>query len=393
MPDSTAEDGRAGPIPGDAVGPAVARPPLAGTAMPHESARAHVTGTAMFIDDIAPSRGELIVDFVGSPVARGRILGIDLDAARLVPGIAAVLTAADIPGAKSFGPIFEDEDVLAQTECHHVGQPIVLLAATSRASLRAAKSAIKLDIEPVDPVLTIEAAIDRGQFLGPTRTIARGDATSALSRAEQTVEGVFHSGGQEHFYLETQAARAVPGEDGQILVHSSTQNPSEVQSVVARVLGLPYNKVVCECLRMGGGFGGKESQAAHPAALVALVAARTGRPARILYDRTQDMQSTGKRHPYLAKYKVGFTPDGIITALEMNLYSDGGCCADLSLAVMERSMLHADNAYFIPDVTIRGTVCRTDLPSNTAFRGFGGPQGIAAIECAIEEVAAALGLD
>ncbi len=200
-------------------------------------------------------------------------------------------------------------------------------------------------------------------------------------------------GGQEHFYLEPQAARAVPGEDGQILVQSSTQNPSEVQSVVALVLGLHHSQVVCECRRMGGGFGGKESQAAHPAALVALVAAHTGRAARIVYARDQDMRVTGKRHPYLARYQVGFAGDGAINALEMELFSDGGCAFDLSMAVMERSMLHAENAYFIPDIAIRGTVCRTNLPSNTAFRGFGGPQGIAAIESVIEEVATHLGLD
>ncbi len=390
---SLAPNGRAGPIPGDAVPAVVGPQPAAGADMPHESARAHVSGEAVYLDDIPPTRGELLVDFVGSPTARGKILRIDVEAARRMEGIVTVLTADDIPGAKAFGPIFEDEEVLAQAECHHVGQPVVLLASESREALRRAKAAIRVEVDPIAPVLTIDEAIAGSQFLGPTRTIARGDAASALARAEHVLEGEFRSGGQEHFYLEPQAARAVPGEDGQILVQSSTQNPSEVQSVVAKVLGLPYNKVVCECRRMGGAFGGKESQAAHPAALAALVAAKAGRPARIVYDRAQDMQVTGKRHPYLALYRVGFTGVGMITALEMDLYSDGGCSFDLSLAVMERSMLHAENAYFIPDVTIRGTVCRTDLPSNTAFRGFGGPQGIAAIECAIEEVAARLDLD
>jgi xanthine dehydrogenase large subunit len=390
---SSAPNGRAGPIPGDAVPTDSGPQPAAGAEMPHESARAHVSGEAVYLDDIPPARGELLVDFVGSPVARGKILRIDLDAARGVEGIVAILTADDIPGAKAFGPIFEDEDVLAQAECRHVGQPVVLLASESRVALRRAKAAVRIEVEPIAPVLSIDEAIAHGQFLGPTRTIARGDTASALARAEHVLEGEFRSGGQEHFYLEPQAARAVPGEDGQILVQSSTQNPSEVQSVVAKVLGLPYNKVVCECRRMGGAFGGKESQAAHPAALAALIAAKTGRPARIVYDRAQDMQTTGKRHPYLARYRVGFTDEGMITALEMDLFSDGGCSFDLSLAVMERSMLHAENAYFIPDVTIRGTVCRTDLPSNTAFRGFGGPQGVAAVECAIEEVAARLDLD
>ena len=214
-----------------------------------------------------------------------------------------------------------------------------------------------------------------------------------MAEAEHVLTGEFRLGGQEHFYLEPQAARAVPGEGGQILVQSSTQNPSEVQSVVASVLGLHHCQVVCECRRMGGGFGGKESQAAHPALMVALVAAQTGRSARIVYARDQDMRATGKRHPYLARYKVGFDAEGTILALELDLFSDGGCAFDLSLAVMERSMLHADNAYFLPHVAVSGTVCRTNLPSNTAFRGFGGPQGIAAIECIIEEIATHLDTD
>ena len=389
------ESGRAGPIPigpgPEAIDP---RPhPVLGASLPHESARAHVTGQAVYIDDIPPTREELLVDFVGSPLAHGRITSIDVAEAARIEGVAAILTAGDIPGSKMFGPIFEDEEVLAWEDCHHVGQPIVLIAAETREALRAAKSAVRIGMEPLPAVLSIDAAIAGGYFLGPTRQIARGDALLAIERAEHFLSGELRMGGQEHFYLEPQAARAVPGEGGQVFIQSSTQNPSEVQSVVARVLGLRHNQVVCECRRMGGGFGGKESQAAHPAALVALVAARTGRAARIVYARDQDMQVTGKRHPYLARYRVGFTGEGVITALEMNLYSDGGCAFDLSLAVMERSMLHAENAYYIPDVTIRGTVCRTNLPSNTAFRGFGGPQGIAAMECVIEEVATGLGLD
>ena len=389
------ESGRAGPIP-DGPGPKAIDPrprPVLGSPLPHESARAHVTGEAVYIDDIPPSRGELLVDFVGSPLAHGRIVSIDVAEASKVDGVVAVMTDRDIPGARAFGPIVDDEEVLAGEECHHVGQPIVLIAAETREALRAAKAAVRIVMEPLPAVLTIDAAIAGGHFLGPTRRIARGDARSAMGRAEHVLSGELRMGGQEHFYLEPQAARAVPGEGGQILIQSSTQNPSEVQSVVARVLGLRHNQVVCECRRMGGGFGGKESQAAHPAALAALVASRTGRAARVVYARDQDMQVTGKRHPYLARYRVGFTGEGLITALEMDLHSDGGCAFDLSLAVMERSMLHAENAYFIPDISIRGAVCRTNLPSNTAFRGFGGPQGIAAMEAVIEDVATRLGLD
>jgi xanthine dehydrogenase large subunit len=389
------ESGRAGPIP-DGAGPEAIDPrplPVLGRPLPHESARAHVTGQAVYIDDIPPSRGELLVDFVGSPLAHGKIHSIDFTEASKVEGVVAVLTDRDIPGSRTFGPVFDDEEVLAGEECHHVGQPIVLIAAETREALRLAKASVRIVMEPLPAILTIDAAIAVGQFLGPTRQIARGDARRAMGQAEHVLTGELRMGGQEHFYLEPQVARAVPGEGGQLLVQSSTQNPSEVQSVVARVLGLRHNQVVCECRRMGGGFGGKESQAAHPAAMVALVAARTGRAARIVYARDQDMQVTGKRHPYLARYRVGFTAEGLITALEMDLHSDGGCAFDLSLAVMERSMLHAENAYYIPDIIIRGTVCRTNLPSNTAFRGFGGPQGIAAIEAVIEDVATRLGLD
>jgi xanthine dehydrogenase large subunit len=283
--------------------------------------------------------------------------------------------------------------LLVAEECQHVGQPIVAVAAESRAALRAACAAMQIALEELPAVLTLDAAIAGRHVIGPTRRIARGDAPAAIARAAHVLEGELRTGGQDHFYLETQAALAVPGEDGQITVHSSTQNPSEIQSVVAHCLGLRQNQVVCTCTRMGGGFGGKETQAAHPALLAALVASRTGRPARIVYTRRRDMQVTGKRHPYLARYRVGFDAQGRIEGLILDLYSDGGCSADLSLAVMERSMLHADNAYFLPDVAISGTVCRTNHPSNTAMRGFGGPQGIAAIENIVEEIAASLGLD
>ncbi len=367
--------------------------PTVGTSPPHESAAAHATGQAVYIADIPPVRGELLVDFVGSPVAHGRIKAIDLAAARQIDGVVAVLLAADIPGERTFGAIFHDEEVLAWDEVHHIGQPIVLIATETRAALRAAIAAVRVEVESLPAILTIDAAIEAQAFLGPTRRITRGDAAGMMEQATHTHEGEVRLGGQEHFYLEPQAARAVPGEGGQILVQSSTQNPSEVQSVVALVLGLHHCQVVCECRRMGGGFGGKESQAAHPALMVALVAAQTGRAARITYARDQDMRVTGKRHPYLARYRVGFENDGAITALAVELFSDGGCAFDLSLAVMERSMLHADNAYFFPNIAVTGTVCRTNLPSNTAFRGFGGPQGIAATECVIEEVATLLGLD
>jgi xanthine dehydrogenase large subunit len=366
---------------------------VVGSPLPHDSAVEHVTGRALYLDDTPPIAGELLVDFVGSPVAHGRIRKIDCDRAANIPGIVAVLTSSDVPGETRFGPVFHDEDVLASETLEYLGQPVVLLAAESREALRLAKPLVTIDAEPLRPVLTIDDALALGQFLGPSRRIARGDARAALERSESVLEGTLRSGGQEHFALETQAAIAFPGESGAMVIHSSTQNPSEVQAVVARCLSLSLHQVVCECKRMGGAFGGKESQAAHPALMAALVAHKTGRAARVVYSRDQEMRVTGKRHPYLARYKVGFDGDGRITALIVSLASDGGASADLSLAVMERSMLHVDNAYYLPDVEITGVVCKTNLPPNTAFRGFGGPQGIAVIETILEEIASALGID
>ena len=255
--DTIAAPDRAGPAQAG-PGPETINPrplPTVGTSPPHESAHAHVTGQAVYIDDIPPSRGELLVDFVGSPVAHGRIIRVDLAAARAIPGVVAILTADDIPGERLFGAIFHDEEVLAWDEVHHVGQPIVVIAAETRQALRDARKTIRVEVEALPPVLTIDDAIAGKHFLGTTRRITRGDAAGALSQAANTLAGEVRIGGQEHFYLEPQAARAVPGEGGQIVIQSSTQNPSEVQSVVARVLGLGHCQVVCEGGGMGGGWG------------------------------------------------------------------------------------------------------------------------------------------
>jgi xanthine dehydrogenase molybdopterin binding subunit/xanthine dehydrogenase small subunit len=364
-----------------------------GEPVPHESAHRHVTGQAVYIDDLPPFRDELSVEFIGSPLAHARIAGVDVSDAMKIEGLAGVFTAADVPGDNRFGPFVHDEELLAARECVHIGQPIVALAARCRQVLRRARAAVRLELEALPAVLTVDQAVEGRQFIGERRLFTRGDAASALALAEHVLEGTFRTGGQEHFYLETQAALAVPGEGGEITIHSSTQNPSEIQEVVAHCLGLRQNQVTCVCQRMGGGFGGKESQAAHPALLAALVAFKTRRPARVVYSRDLDMRVTGKRHPYLSRYKVGFAADGRIDALALDLYSDAGCATDLSPAVMDRSLFHVDNAYFIPNFTATGTVCRTNLPSNTAMRGFGAPQGIAAVENVIEEVAAHLGLD
>ncbi|HSY48131.1 MAG TPA: xanthine dehydrogenase molybdopterin binding subunit [Thermoanaerobaculia bacterium] len=363
-----------------------------GKNIPHDSAVGHVSGESVYVDDMAPLRGELIVDFVWSPVAHGRIRSIELDAARRVPGVAGLFTYRDLHH-NLFGPIIQDELLLAEDVASFIGHPIVVIAAESRAAIRAAKATIGVDIEELEPVFTIDEAKRRCLFIGRTMTIQRGDVEAAFASAAHILEGTFISGGQDHFYLESQAAIAVPGEFDQLTVHSSTQNPSEVQDVIAHLLGLPINKVTVVTKRMGGGFGGKECQATHPAAIAALVAHKLKRPARIAYTKDDDMCVTGGRHPFQNDYRVAFDDDGVITGARIDFYSDGGAFADLSTAVLGRAMTHADNAYYLPDVLIRGTVCRTNYPPNTAFRGFGGPQGIATIENILEEIAVILKMD
>lgn len=366
---------------------------LVGKPLAHESARGHVTGEAVYLDDLVRASNELLVDFAGSHLAHARIKNVGATAAARCEGIVAAFTHAEVPGENTFGPVFHDEELLAAQECRYVGQPVVVLAGTSRDGLRAARRLVRLELEELPAVLTIDDAVARQQFIGPTRRIQRGDVAAAVAAGEHLLDGTFTIGGQEHFYLETQAALAIPDEEGRITIHSSTQNPTEIQAVVARCLKLRQNQVVCICRRMGGGFGGKETQGALPALLAALVAFKTRRPARLALDCDRDMLITGKRHPYQAHYRVAFASDGTITGLKIDFYSNGGCSADLSLAVMERTLLHAENAYYIPNVEFTGTVCRTNLPSNTAFRGFGGPQAIAAMENIIQEIAAHLGLD
>jgi xanthine dehydrogenase large subunit len=364
--------------------------PAVGKDIPHDSAAGHVTGESVFLDDLPMARNELLVDFVGSPVAHGKLVSIDTSA---VPTNVLVFTHRDLPGHNRFGPIIQDEKLLVDDVAEYVGDPVVLLAAATRAELAAAKKAVKVVIEPLPPIFSIEDAIAAKQFIGPERTIARGDVDAALAAAEHTLEGELNIGGQEHFYLESQVAICHPGEHGQMVVQSSTQHPSEVQSIVAEALGVPFHKVTVVCKRMGGGFGGKETQAALPAALAAVVAAKTRRPARFAYAKDDDMKFTGKRHPFLSRWRVGFDSAGRITALDVRLFSNGGCSCDLSPSILERAMLHTDNAYWLPNARIIGRVCKTNLPSNTAFRGFGGPQGVAGTENIIEEIAANLKID
>ncbi len=367
--------------------------PAVGQNLPHDSARGHASGESLFIDDIPPMHGEVLVDFLGSPVAHGRIKSVNLDEARAVLGVVGLFTHRDVTGHNRFGPVIKDEHLLVSDVADYLGDPVVLIAGTSRAAIRDAKKRIGIDVEPLQPIFTIDEAIAAESFIGPKRTIARGDVDAALAAADHVLEGVFECGGQDHFYLESQAVIAYPGEASTMLVHSSTQHPSEVQALVAEIIGVPFNHVTVVCKRMGGAFGGKETQAAQPAAMAALVAHLLKRPARVVYNKDDDMRFTGKRHPFKSWYRVGFNDDRSIVALAVDHFSNGGCSADLSPSVLERAMLHTDSAYFIPHVRITGRVCRTNLPSNTAFRGFGGPQGVACTESVVESIAKVLRCD
>lgn len=360
---------------------------------PHDSARTHVTGESAYLCDRLPLPNELLVGFVGSPVARGRIRSVDTTAARRREGVVAVFTARDIPGTNGFGPLAHDQPFLASETVSHAGEPIVLVVARTREALHAALAEVRIDIAETTPVLTIAEAIRANSFMGETRVFSLGDVTAGFERATHVIEGAFESGAQEHYYFETQSAISYPAEDGAIEVHSSTQHPTETQHAVAAMLGLPQSRVVCVTKRLGGGFGGKESQAAHFAGLAALVTHHTGRPARLILERDQDMICTGKRHPFQSRYRIGIDASGRILALESELFANGGAWLDLSPAILDRALFHATNAYYVPNVKLVAKICRTNLPSNTAFRGFGAPQGALAMEHMIEEIARVLKTD
>jgi xanthine dehydrogenase molybdopterin binding subunit/xanthine dehydrogenase small subunit len=358
----------------------------------HESAAGHVTGSALYVDDTACRKRMLEAWPVCSTHARAKIIRRDASAARKMPGIVAVLLSEDIPGANNVGVARHDETLLAETEvCYH-GHLIALVVGESLSACRAAAAAVQVEYEPLEPVLSIESAIARDSYHTEPHAIHRGDCAAALAAAPVRMSGEFYSGGQEHFYLETQAAWAELTDDGGILIASSTQHPSEIQAMAAEVLGMPRNKIVVQAPRMGGGFGGKETQGNAPASLVALAAMKTGRPVRIQFDRDIDMMVTGKRHPFYSKFDVGFGPDGRILAADISLVSDGGWSLDLSQPVLDRALFHLDNAYYIPAVSFTGRVAKTHVTSHTAYRGFGGPQGMIVIEEIMDRVARSLGL-
>ncbi len=361
-------------------------------ALAHESALGHVTGAAQYVFDQAQKRAMLELWPIMAPHAHARIKSRDASEARRMPGVAAVLLAEDVPGENDVGAIRKDESLLAQTEVLYHGHMVGVVVGESIDACRAAAAKVRVDYEPLDPILTIEQAVARSSFHTEPHVIRRGNCAQALEQAPRRLQGDFSIGGQEHFYLETHAAWAERGDDGDVRVVSSTQHPSEIQAVVAHVLHLPRHKVVVESPRMGGGFGGKETQGNTWAALVALAAWKTNRPVRVMLDRDLDMQLTGKRHPFHARFDVGFDAQGKILAADVKLVSNGGWSLDLSGSICDRALFHLDNAYYLPNVTFSGVVAKTHTASNTAFRGFGGPQGMCVIEEIVSRVARALGL-
>ena len=363
------------------------------TAVPHDSALGHVTGAAPYIDDLAEPARLLHLAFGLSSEAHARIASIDLDAVRAAPGVVAVLTAADIPGANNIGPLVADDPLLVEDEVSYHGQPIFIVAAERRDAARRAARLARIDYEPLPALLTIADARAADSVIEPAQVMGRGDPDAAIASAPHRLSGRFDIGGQEHFYLEGQVAQAMPGEDGQMFVHSSTQHPSEIQHLIAHMLHRPSADVTVEVRRMGGGFGGKETQATAPAAACALVAALTGRPARMRYDRDDDMVITGKRHDFTLDYAVGFDDDGRIEGIALDLASRCGISADLSMSINDRAMFHSDNCYWLPVVRIVSHRLRTNTCSNTAYRGFGGPQGMIGIERVMDAIAAHLGRD
>ncbi len=360
----------------------------------HDSARKHVSGKAHYVDDLPEPSNLLHCYFGTSDVAHARILSMDLSAVEQYPGVVRTMTARDIPGDNEVSPVHNfDEPVLANDLVQFAGQPLFAVLAESRAIARQAVKLAKIEYEKLPAILDIETALDRKSFVIDPQVMRQGDSRAALSTSPNRLQGKIFTGGQEHFYLEGQVSMSLPQEDGDILVLTSSQHPSEVQHLVARSLGKPINAVNVEVRRMGGAFGGKETQAAQWAIITAVFANLTDRPVKLRLDRDDDMRSTGKRHDFLIHYDVGFDDEGRILGIEFEHALRCGISADLSGPIADRAMFHSDNAYYLSNVTVTSHRCKTNTVSNTAFRGFGGPQGMVGIERVIDAIAYRLGKD
>ncbi len=366
---------------------------VVGEAYPHDSAHLHVTGKALYCDDIPLPATALHAAFGISRIAHGRIRELDLAAVIATPGVVAVALPADIPGENNYGGVVHDDPIFADGLVQHAGQPIFAVAATSYAMARKAALRARITYDELPAILDIRSALAAQSYVVPSRRLVRGTPGTVLAASPHRLQGTVVIGGQDHFYLEGQIAIAIPQEDGAMLIHSSTQHPTEVQHIVAHALDVRAHSVTVQCRRMGGGFGGKESQPGLIAAAAALLALKTGRPVKLRLDRDIDMIMTGKRHDFLADYDVGFDAQGHILALTIMLASRCGYSADLSGPVNDRAVYHLDNAYFLQHVEITSHRCKTHTVSNTAFRGFGGPQGMMVIERVLDDIARTLGLD
>ncbi|HMU08400.1 MAG TPA: molybdopterin-dependent oxidoreductase [Ferruginibacter sp.] len=352
----------------------------------------HVTGRSVYVDDIPVMEGMVFVKVFDSPVAHGRIKNIDFSAAEQVPGIVKIFSHKDIPGENQIGGIIPDEPFLADQEVHYRGQPVLLVIAEHEDAAEEAIKEIKIEIDPLPIITDPREAFKQGKLLSSSRKFSKGEVADAFSKCKYIFEGNAESGGQEQLYLETQGAYAYPTEHDSVKIFSSTQGPTQVQRTVARVLGIGMNKVEVDVPRLGGGFGGKEDQASAWGAMAAMTAWLLKRPAKCIPHRMEDMRMTGKRNPYSSDYKIGLDENYSIIAYEATFYQNGGAAADLSPAILERTLFHATNSYNIPHVKVVAHACKTNLPPNTAFRGFGGPQGMFVIEAAIDHAAKALNI-
>ncbi|RRV46965.1 xanthine dehydrogenase molybdopterin binding subunit [Stutzerimonas stutzeri] len=364
-----------------------------GRSVKHDSAPKHVSGEAVYVDDRLEFPNQLHVYARMSERAHARIVRIDTSPCYQIPGVAIAITAKDVPGQLDIGAVMPGDPLLADGKVEFIGQPVIAVAADSLETARKAAMAAIIEYEDLEPVLDVVEALHKKHFVLDSHTHKRGDSATALASAPRRLQGSLHIGGQEHFYLETQVSSVMPTEDGGMIVYTSTQNPTEVQKLVAEVLGVPMNKIVIDMRRMGGGFGGKETQAAGPACLCAVIAHLTGRPTKMRLPRMEDMTMTGKRHPFYVEYDVGFDDDGLLHGIEIDLAGNCGYSPDLSGSIVDRAMFHSDNAYYLGEATINGHRCKTNLASNTAYRGFGGPQGMVAIEEIMDAVARELGKD
>lgn len=353
----------------------------------------HVRGESVYLDDIPEVAGTLYAAVMGSPMAHAKILKLDTSIAENIHGVVRIVTARDIPGINQIGGSVKDEKLLAEDEVHFEGMPVAMVIATSPAIARKAVKLIKFEGEMLEIVTDPRVAAAKGAFIVPPRTFSLGDTEKAFEQCDYIIEGIAENNGQEHLYIETQGAYAIPLENKKFRVYSSTQGPTAVQTHMADVLGVPMHKLEIDVTRLGGGFGGKEDQATAWAVFCALGAYLTGKPVKYSLDRMEDIRMTGKRHPYSSDFKIGLTKDLKILAYSATFYQNAGAAADLSPAVLERTLFHCTNSYYIPNVKATAKSCRTNLLPNTAFRGFGGPQGMFVIECAIAKAAEVLAID